>query len=353
MRMKRRWLWSGMTLLLACSGGDRLRVGHEAQGAGAGGSGGGLHLDGPAGTGRVGGAGGRDALGVDIEDVEDVRIEVITLTCAGDCADVVAVAHGGHPPYSVEWEDGSKSASRRVCPSDSTQYSVRATDTAIDDDEFPYEAQTARAEVTAHVLDCSDAGVTPDGGSVEPSPVYWTTWTSVALGSPGTASGTLSPPGGDITVSYSGEVADGSAITGEPSISGIATVTFTPEATYLSATVSHGPPPSGMIGFYNANLAETITFSEPVRDPLIAVITLGNFGFPTTMTFEGAEPEVLSSGPGVFDQDGTLTASGNDVVGNEGNGVVQLSGVFSSFTVIVGGAAGDFAALTVGIRGRE
>jgi hypothetical protein len=104
-----------------------------------------------------------NALHVHVEDPEHMKIEIITLRCAGDCADVEAVAAGGNAPYAFEWEDGSKAARRHVCPDASTSYSVTATDTAIDSDEFHYDAQQSEARVTAEVLDCAAV----DGGSSE------------------------------------------------------------------------------------------------------------------------------------------------------------------------------------------
>jgi hypothetical protein len=156
----------------------------------------------------------------------------------------------------------------------------------------------------------------------------------------------------DAQVAYTGEAVAGSAITGQPSTSGPYTVTFTPESTYLSDSVADGPPPSGMIGVYgDAQLTQTITFSKPVRDPLIAVISLGNASTPCTWTFD-AKPAVLSKGPGLLDQNGSLSASGRALTGVEGNGVVQFSGTFTalSFMVTSSVASQDFAAFTVGIR---
>jgi hypothetical protein len=55
-------------------------------------------------------AGGRDAgddagLHVRMEDLQEVTIEIITLQCTGECAEVVAVARGGNAPYGFEWSE--------------------------------------------------------------------------------------------------------------------------------------------------------------------------------------------------------------------------------------------------------
>jgi hypothetical protein len=151
--------WCLSLVLVACSGGTsdrKLRVGNEADDKGGGSAGFG------SGAGQVDGGAigtGNEALSVRVQDPDEMTIEVITLACAGDCADVEAVARGGNHPYAFTWEDGSENAKRRVCLGASTTLEVTATDTAIQSEEFQYDAQTATSEVTATVLTCSDGGV--------------------------------------------------------------------------------------------------------------------------------------------------------------------------------------------------
>jgi hypothetical protein len=131
-------------------------------GQGAAGSAG-MGFENPGGNAGTGVQQADNALTVRVEDVREMTIEIITLACAGDCADIEAVARGGHPPYTFEWEDGSTDAMRRVCLEAAAELTVSTTDTAIEADENGYEAQTARTEVSARVLDCADAGA-QDGG---------------------------------------------------------------------------------------------------------------------------------------------------------------------------------------------
>lgn len=156
------WLAAACSaLLLACSGGaDRgLRVGQEPSTGGRGAGNGSAGFDSPSGQGASGGdAIGSNALTVSVQDIEEMTIEVITLACAGDCADVQAVASGGNPPYAFAWDDGSESATRRVCLDASATLTVSATDTGIDTEEFRYDAHTADTTLTANVLACTDAG---------------------------------------------------------------------------------------------------------------------------------------------------------------------------------------------------
>ena len=105
----------------------------------------------------AGDASGAQGLDAYIER-SDVAVAFITLSCAGDCAAVEAVGTGGYPPYTFEWDDGSTSATRQVCPTSSMDYSVRVTDTGTVG-EVSQPVQTVSASLTAAVLEC------PDGGS--------------------------------------------------------------------------------------------------------------------------------------------------------------------------------------------
>jgi hypothetical protein len=97
-----------------------------------------------------------------------VMVTIVTVSCAGRCADVEAVATGGQPPYTFAWDDGSTSASRQVCPASSTNYFVKVTDTATVG-ELARAAQTVQVPLTADVLACPEggkpeAGASGDGG---------------------------------------------------------------------------------------------------------------------------------------------------------------------------------------------
>ncbi len=150
-----------VVLLCACGGADTEGSARRSSdsaypvagstGAGIAGAGGST-FNGEAGDGTVGTR--DDALRVQVQDTGGLQIEIITLQCAGSCADIEAVAHGGNPPYAFRWEDGSTATNRRVCLDASETIAVSVTDTAIPSDEFRYDAQTATAEVDATVIDC-------------------------------------------------------------------------------------------------------------------------------------------------------------------------------------------------------
>jgi hypothetical protein len=86
-----------------------------------------------------------------------VVVTIITLSCAGSCADVEAVATGGHPPYTFAWDDGSTNPMRHVCPSSRTTYSVTVTDAGASG-EFARAPETTQVPLTADVIACVDGG---------------------------------------------------------------------------------------------------------------------------------------------------------------------------------------------------
>lgn len=149
---------------VACSASPGINVGNETDGSVAG-------SGGASGFGGIGGFGGGDntLTALVTEPPSEMAIDVVTVSCAGECKHVLAVASGGNDPYTFTWNDGVTGPARDICATNDTTFSVTVTDTAIVDGEFPYAAQSVTASVTARVLTCpSDAGVDAgsDGGSV-------------------------------------------------------------------------------------------------------------------------------------------------------------------------------------------
>jgi len=99
--------------------------------------------------------------------------------------------------------------------------------------------------------------------------VYWTDWTSaVESTTNGRATGTISlPDGSTVTVNLTGDVTF-AMTNGAPY--------WVPEAPYLSATVPNSPViPGDMIAqSQGTSVINTITFSRPVQDVLVSVISL-------------------------------------------------------------------------------
>jgi hypothetical protein len=182
-------------------------------------------------------------------------------------------------------------------------------------------------------------------------PVAWTDWTTVSL-SGGTATGVITPSSGPaIDVSLSGPNAGGSIAE---------TFILGPEATYIGGDVSNAP----CVGAVSCtgdliNVpgtppgANTLTFSSAVVNPVFAVWSLGDAANTATLTFPvGTAPVIESTGTNGGLGFVSLTASGNVVSGNEGNGTFLLPGTFTSITFLfAGGSADEFAGFTVGQAG--
>lgn len=181
--------------------------------------------------------------------------------------------------------------------------------------------------------------------SASASTIYWTQWNRgyTAGTTTGSASGSIaSTPG--VNVSYSGEVEQ--VILGYPS--------WGPTSTF-DAGGSNPPPSAGGIVriFGGLTSTDTLTFSTPVKDPYIAIWSLGQGGDDASFVFN-ATPVFKSGGPSNEYGGSAITVSGNTVSGAEADGVVQFIGTYSSiswnnpvaenwygFTVGIAGAAGS------------
>jgi hypothetical protein len=169
--------------------------------------------EGGVGSFGVGDASGSGALTAHIEQ-NHVTVTFVTLSCAGPCADVVAVASGGNAPYSFSWDDGSMSASRTVCPTSSTSYSVKVTDTGTTG-ELARAPESVRVPLKANVIACPDGGTSGAGGcdagvAALPDGTYSGTYKSAGLGG-AQGLGTLSMkvtegPGSQLSVSLTADV---------------------------------------------------------------------------------------------------------------------------------------------------
>lgn len=156
--------------------------------------------------------------------------------------------------------------------------------------------------------------------------VFWTDWTAATKGESGSALGTITDNNlNTISVTYSGDI-------NFAQTSGGGTNYWTPSDTYTTPAVSNAPPDSDIItlegGSQNLN---TITFSESVTNPIIAIAAMGqtnaSFTFEFTSSFF-----VLNSGEGFFGNGTLELVPFNILKGNEGNGLIQFIGTYSSIS---------------------
>ena len=166
----------------------------------------------------------------------------------------------------------------------------------------------------------------------------WTDWTSSTAGAPGSAAGTLN----GVTVNYAGEL--DSAVTNGTSL------IWAPNASFIGGTVTTSPSIVGDAIFLNGNFTgtNTITFGSPILNPVFAIWSLGQPGFLASFTFNQT-PTFEAGGPNSQFGGQAITVLGNVVSGNEGNGVVQFTGTFSSLSWT--DTFENFYGITVGTAG--
>jgi hypothetical protein len=151
--------------------------------------------------------------------------------------------------------------------------------------------------------------------------IDWTMWTSSTPG--GTATGST----GTVGVSYAGEIE--SLMANYPS--------WTPTSTYVGGIVGNAPPQAGgIIQLFGGpgGPIDTITFSHPVTDPVMAIWSLGQGGEPASFMFSALDPFVIvAGGPSIEYSGGPITSCPvNGVCGAEGNGTIEFLGTFSSIS---------------------
>ncbi len=155
--------------------------------------------------------------------------------------------------------------------------------------------------------------------------VNWTSSTT-PVANAGTVSGTLF---GSINVTYTGELQFAQTGTQNSPWGG-----YLPVSTFTSSLVSNAPPNDQIIGIDGlTGFTDTVTFSAPVTNLVMDIVSLGQGGVPTNYTFN--QPfTILTIGPSNQFGGGTntLAESGNKLTGTEGDGLIEFSGTFTSLS---------------------
>jgi hypothetical protein len=164
--------------------------------------------------------------------------------------------------------------------------------------------------------------------------VSWTDWTSAT--STG-VDGSLVVGASTVNVSFSG------AYSFAQTSGGINY--WNPDAPYLSSVVGNAPPASDIIALDQGGVA-TITFSQAVVDPLIALVSWNG----NTVDF-GVPIEVLSYGNGYWGGGiPVVNGSGTGFFGSgEVHGVIRLPGTYTSISF--SHTSENWHGLTVGVVG--
>lgn len=171
----------------------------------------------------------------------------------------------------------------------------------------------------------------------------WVDWTTASPLSyaPGTAGGVLA----GIDVTYSGNLYPGAILTSTSSYWTVGS------STYTSPLVSNPPTTPDILRITGGpnTVEQVFTFSAPVRDPILAILTLGSATIPARYDFD--RPFVIEKvGPGYFGNGSLVALAGDVLEGREGHGLIRFPGVHTElrfFAPIVEAWSG----FTVGIAG--
>ncbi len=179
-----------------------------------------------------------------------------------------------------------------------------------------------------HLLGCVFFVTTALSSPAFPAPIIWTTWTVRPTST--TADGTLLDGSTPISVGYSGEIAFAH-------LNGIGTNFYQPSTTFTHPPKVPNAPDSDIIGIDGSATTHTLTFEEPVSNPLMEIVSLGNWNVRTRYAFSLASGQsmfILNQGPSnAFGGCATcLSLSGTTLTGHEGDGIIQFTGTFTSLT---------------------
>ena len=153
------------------------------------------------------------------------------------------------------------------------------------------------------------------------APVSWTDWTAGLVTASGVA-GNLQIGATNVGVTYTGSY-HFAAVSGGTNF-------WNPAAPYISSAVDNAPPASDIIAL-NTGGTKTITFSQAVVDPILALVSWNNntvdFGVPIEILSGNGIAGYWGAGTATLNQAGTgFTGSG------EFHGVIKLTGNYTSIS---------------------
>jgi hypothetical protein len=161
---------------------------------------------------------------------------------------------------------------------------------------------------------------------------HYVDWTSANVAG-GTASGTITLPDlSTVTVTFKAVNPDNTPgnLFGAQTSGG--TNYWIPSTPYISSQVSNAPPDSDILQLAGGqNQTYVVTLSQPIKDPIMAIVSLGSSAIPIDYVFNSPFT-IVSQGTGFWGP-GTLSQlPGNVLHGAEGHGTIQFIGTFSTFS---------------------
>lgn len=163
---------------------------------------------------------------------------------------------------------------------------------------------------------------------------HYVDWISADVAQ-GTAVGVITlPDSSTVTVSFAAINPDGSAgnLAGATTSGG--TNYWVPATPYISAEVENAPPDSDILRLQGGqNQLYQVTLSEAIRDPIMAIVSLGQPSILTSYEFDSPFT-IVSQGQGYWGGNATsLVQQPNNVLeGREGHGTIRFIGTFSTFS---------------------
>lgn len=177
-------------------------------------------------------------------------------------------------------------------------------------------------------------GLVTAASAASAAPYYYVDWTAANV-SGGTASGVITlPDASTVNVGFTATYANGASgnLYGAQTAGGINY--WSPSAPYMSAQVDNAPPGTDIVQLSGGQQQiYTVTLSEAIKDPIMAIVSLGQPNVPTSYDFN-APFAIVSQGAGYWG--GTATSlqqlAGDILMGNEGHGTIQFIGTFTTFS---------------------
>jgi hypothetical protein len=180
-------------------------------------------------------------------------------------------------------------------------------------------------------------------------PYYYVNWTSANVAQ-GSAVGTITlPDASTVTVTFQATAAGGGPGTLFGAQTSGGTNYWIPSAPYISSQVDNAPPDSDILQLAGGqNQTYTVTLSPAIRDPIMAIVSLGASGTSIDYVFN-APFAIVSQGAGYWGNGPLTQLPGNVLRGQEGHGTIQFLGTFSTFSWTVP-ATEVWHGFTFGIR---
>jgi hypothetical protein len=185
---------------------------------------------------------------------------------------------------------------------------------------------------------------------------HYVDWTTADVAG-GTASGTITlPDASTVTVDFAALNPNGSAgnLNFAQTSGGINYWNANGQAPFLSSEVDNAPPDSDIISLVGGvNQTYRVTLSEAIKDPIMAIVSLGQGGVPTTYDFDSPYTIVSQDTGHWGGTDTSLTQLPGDILsGSEGHGTIQFIGTFNVFSWTVP-TPENWHGFTFGIRTTE